>query len=229
MVHRTLNIGITTVLQKCRYTSKQRAQIGKYANIHGAAAAARYFSRKLKHPVQPTTVKSIQKAFREEVTKRRRRGKDANSILMLPQKKCGRGLLLGEEVDTKLQLYLTTVQSSGGPVTARIAMAAAKGLLLARNRHTLAEYGGHIKLNRAWAYSLFKRMNFVPRKPTTSKSKNNVKDFAQLKKTFLQEVKTTVEMEDIPPKLIFNWDQTSIKIVPTIHGQWRDVEQRELK
>jgi len=54
-------------------------------------------------------VKSIWKAFCEEVTKRRRRGEDANSISMLPQKKCGRGLLLGEEVDTKLQLYLKTV------------------------------------------------------------------------------------------------------------------------
>jgi len=52
---------------------------------------------------------------------------------MLPQKKCGREFLLGEEVDAKFQLYLTTVQSNGGPVTARIAMAAAKGLLLACN------------------------------------------------------------------------------------------------
>lgn len=197
-----------------RYTSKERAQIGKYANVHGAAAAARYFSRKMKHPVQESTVKSIQKAFREETNRRRRRG-DANPITILPQKKRGRGLLLGEELDTKLQLYLKTVRSNGGPVTARIAMAAAKGLLLAHNRHKLIEYGGYIQLNRAWAYALFKRMNFVLRKPTTSKSKNSIKDFQQIKKTFLQEVKTTVEMEDIPPELILNWDQTGIKIVPT--------------
>ena len=76
-------------------------------------------------------------------------------------------------------------------------------------------HGGHIKLNRHWAYSLFKRINFVPRKPTTSKSKSSVKDFAKAKKEFLQEVVSTVEMEDIPPELIMNWDQNGIKMVPT--------------
>ena len=58
-------------------------------------------------------------------------------------------------------------------------------------------------------------MNFVPRKPTTSKNKHSVKDFAKVKKEFLQEVVITVEMENIPPELILNWDQNGIKIVPT--------------
>ena len=71
------------------------------------------------------------------------------------------------------------------------------------------EYGGNIKLNRHWAYSLFKRMNFGPRKPTTSKSKSSVKDFAKAKKEFLQEVISTVEMEDTPPELIMSWDHQS--------------------
>ena len=77
---------------------------------------------------------------------------------MLPQKKHGRGLLLGKELDPKLQLYLKTVRSNGGLVTARIAISAAKGLLLAHNRQGLAEYIGHIKLSQAWAYALSKRM-----------------------------------------------------------------------
>ena len=42
-----------------------------------------------------------------------------------------------------------------------------------------------------------------------------MKDFAKAKKEFLQEVVSTVEMEDIPPELIMNWDQTGIKMVPT--------------
>ena len=58
-------------------------------------------------------------------------------------------------------------------------------------------------------------MDFVPRKPTTSKSKHAVKNFSQVKKAFLQEVITTVQMEEIPPELILNWDQTGIKIVPS--------------
>ena len=32
---------------------------------------------------------------------------------------------------------------------------------------------------------------------------------------FLRDVYTTVQMEDIPPEMIVNWDQTGVKIVPT--------------
>jgi len=188
--------------------------MGQYCVSHGPAATARYFSRKLKCHVSDNTVKSIKKVYREEQRKRRRRGED-DHIESLPEKKRGRGLLLGNDLDCLLQLYLKKIRSNGGPVTARIAMAAARGLLLAGNQHKLVENGGHINLNRHWAYSLFKRMNFVPRKPTTSKNKHTVKDFARVKKEFLQEVVTTVEMENIPPELILNWDQTGIKIVPT--------------
>ena len=36
-----------------------------------------------------------------------------------------------------------------------------------------------------------------------------------LKKSFLTDVFTTVTMEDVPPELILNWDQTGIKLVPS--------------
>ena len=58
-------------------------------------------------------------------------------------------------------------------------------------------------------------MNFVNRKATTSKSKYSVSNFEQLKQAFLNDVCTTVMMEEIPPQLILNWDQTGLKIVPT--------------
>lgn len=44
------------------------------------------------------------------------------------------------------------------------------GFVIAVNRDYLSENGGHIKLDRAWAYLLFKRMGSVQCKPTTSKS-----------------------------------------------------------
>ena len=59
---------------------------------------------KLKHSVSESTVKSIRKVFREEVSKRRRG--EVESLSKLPEKKCGRTVLLGEDLDTKLQLYL---------------------------------------------------------------------------------------------------------------------------
>ena len=63
-------------------------------------------------------------------------------------------------------------------------------------------------LNRFWAYSLLKRMNFVKWKVKIAKSKHAVAEFQRLKEEFLQYVVTTVEMEEIPSELILNWDQT---------------------
>ena len=54
-------------------------------------------------------------------------------------------------------------------------------------------------------------MKFVQRKVTTAKSKHIIADFTWLKEQFLQDVVVTVEMEEIPPELILNWDQTGIK------------------
>ena len=39
-------------------------------------------------------------------------------------------------------------------------------------------------------------------------------NFRELKEAFLAHVTTAVTMEEIPPELILNWDQTGIKPVP---------------
>ena len=53
-------------------------------------------------------------------------------------------------------------------------------------------------------------MDFVQRKATTSKSKEQPYDFLEKKKEFLSSVFETVVME-----LILNWDRTSLKLVPS--------------
>ena len=70
---------------------------------------------------------------------------------------------------SKVQAYLRRVRDGGGVVTARIAVAVVRGILLSCDRSKLAEFGGHVMLNRFWAYSLLKRMKFVKRKVTTAK------------------------------------------------------------
>ncbi len=122
---------------------------------------------------------------------------ESDEEMMLPFKKRGRPVLLGEVLDKKVQQYLHRVRDGGGVVSARIAMAAARGILMAYNRSRLAEFGGDVEINRQWAYSLLQRMSFVKRKATTAKSKYSTANFAQVKKQFLADVVTTVEMEEI--------------------------------
>ena len=140
---------------------------------------------------------------------------DDGDVTLLPVKKRGRPVLLGEVLDRKVQKYLVRVRDGGGVVSAKIAMAAARGILMSCSRSRLVEFGGDVQLNRQWAYSLLRRMNFVKQKATTAKSKHSNADFVRMKQQFLADVMTTVEMEEIPAELILNWDQTAIKTVPS--------------
>ena len=86
--------------------------------------------------------------------------------------------------------------------------------MLAYDKAKLAEFGGHMSLSKEWAHSVLRRINFVQRKGTTSKSKFTVENFEQVKEQFLRDVVTIVEIEEIPGELILNWDQTGIKMIP---------------
>ena len=123
-----------------------------------------------------TTVHSIKRAYLKGVQKRR--AEDEGDITVLPVNKRGRPVLLCDELDHKVQAYLKGVRDVGGVVSARIAIAAAKGILLSTDKMKLLEYGGHIQLNTTWVYSLLERMNFVKRKATTAKRKHTVENFA---------------------------------------------------
>ncbi|MCG8622397.1 MAG: hypothetical protein MJE68_10435 [Proteobacteria bacterium] len=146
--------------------------------------------------------------------KQNRTVKDRGDLSQLPTKKRRRRVLLGDDLDRKVQLYLKKVRE-GGIVSARIVMAAARGIILTCDRSILVEFGGYVELNTHWAYSLLRRMNFVQRKVTTAKSKYTIADFNRLKTELLEDVVATVEMEEIPLELILNWDQTGIRIVPS--------------
>ena len=67
------------------------------------------------------TIQSIKKAYLDGV--RDKRALDDEDLTV-------RHLLLGTEVDQKVQMYLKRVRVEGGVVTARIAIAAARGVLL---------------------------------------------------------------------------------------------------
>ena len=96
----------------------------------------------------------------------------------------GRPLLLGQKLDSLIQLYLRKVREGGGVVNTRIAETAARGITMKYEKEKLVEFGGHVKLGRTWAESLVARMKFVQRKASTAKSKQSSADFEQLKSEF---------------------------------------------
>ena len=116
-----------------------------------------------------------------------------------------------------MQEYILKLRECGSPVNSAVVQAVAEGVLLAMDRTSLAQYGGHIKLSNTWAKSLLAQMNFTKRKGLT-KEKVEVKNFEKIKETFLQDIVDIATMEEIPSQLIFNWDQTGINLVP--YSSW---------
>ena len=114
-----------------------------------------------------------------------------------------------------VQSYLRKVREEGGAVTSHLVCAAACEIIMTLNRTRLQEFGGHINLNKHWAHSFLTRMGFVQRRAITAKSKYSLQNFTEKKREFLADLVSIVEMEEIPSQLIFNWDQTGIKLVPT--------------
>ena len=68
------------------------------------------------------------------------------------------------------------------------------------------------------------------RKATTAKSKHTPEDFAAVKQAFLDDVLAVATMEDVPPELVLNWDQTGIHLVPaSTCGRWIKKGRNALK
>lgn len=101
----------------------------------------------------------------------------------------------------------------GGVINTSIVVAAAEGLLLARNRSLLPQYGGKLQLEKPWARSLLICMGFVKSKATTA-GKLPVGEFETVKINFLERISSTVKDAIIPPELVFNVDETAINLVP---------------
>lgn len=138
------------------------------------------------------------------------------------EKKQGRPTLLGQELDTKVQLYIKKVRQSGGAVSARIVMAAARGILLKCNQTMLAEFGEHVNINQHWAHSLLARIYKVcPKKGHYSQNqRNRCKFWWAYKKSFLADVKATVTMEEIHLTSSLIGIRPVLRLCHVRHGRW---------
>ena len=71
-----------------------------------------------------TTVHDYKVSYETELSRKRKAGEDL-FVKALPSKKRGRKLLLGDEVDLKVQKYISALRMSGGSVSTTIVVAAA--------------------------------------------------------------------------------------------------------
>ena len=195
------------------FTAEEKAQIGMRASEHGVSATVRYFSKVFRAcSLKESSVRTWKKKYLQELEKKRREGKEM-TVNELVNKKRGRPLLLGDELDKQVQAYITSLREHGAVINTAIAIACAEGIVKSHDSNLLECNGGHIALTKHWAKYLLQRMGFVKRRSST-KAKVSVSDFEKLKAQFAFDVEAVTEMEEIPGNLVINWDQTGIHYVP---------------
>ena len=196
-------------------TDAQRYEVGKKAAASGTTNTLRYYADRFPELrlTEPTVrrLKNDYNDFVKDLPQDKRR-----DLKELPRKKKqGRPLLLGNELDKQVQDYIRYLRERGTAVNTAVVMASAEGIVKSKDANLLKENGGFggIEITKGWAKSLLSRMGMVKRK-ACSKNKIAPEHFDNLKEQFLLDIKQLVDLEDIPPALIINWDQTAINYVP---------------
>ncbi len=93
-----------------------------------------------------------------------------DDITRLPSKKRGQPLMIGEDLDKKVQLYVKQLRRTHATVNTAIVLSAGEGIVLGLDPSLLSRNGGTIELTRDWAKSLMQRMGLIKRKATTQSS-----------------------------------------------------------
>ena len=141
----------------------------------------------------------------------------AGCDVLLPVKKRGWPLLIGDDLDKQVQNYLLELRKGHAAVNTAIVISAGEGIVMGHDASLLACNGGGIELTKDWAKSLMKRMGFSKRKATTKSSLSQF-DFDKVREIYLNDVASIVLLEEIPLSLIINWVQTGTHFVPA--SQW---------
>ena len=120
-----------------RYDPTTRAQIGEYTYNNGPAAAVRHFSMLLGYRIPESTTRKFRDAYVTELKKQRNSdSSDPLHVQTLPTKPRGRTLMLGD-LDDIVKEYIKQLRTAGGAVSTAVIMAAARGIILSKNRALL--------------------------------------------------------------------------------------------
>ena len=115
-----------------KFTDVERYEIGKYAAQNGNKATIKRFKSK---NLKESTVRTFKVKYCTELEKATLAKRSPKKTI--PTKKRRRPVVLGEEIDVKVQNYLRILRSRGSVVNTNIATATALGFLRSSNARAL--------------------------------------------------------------------------------------------
>ena len=190
-----------------KYTDQERAEIGKYAAMHGVAKTVRKFQ------VSQQSASDFKRKLNEL-----KRASPSESVTEIAGKKRGRPSLLPEELMDKTIEIIKALRLKAAPVSYSIIAAVAKGVVIAHDRNMLAENGGHLMFSDDWARKILYKIaksgkKMVSRMATTASLPVDPAVLSETKLDFQRKIKRAQEEYDIPDDLIINFDQTPVAYI----------------
>ena len=129
LVKRHFGLGGKTRSPNLKISVEKKADIGKYAAENRIVAAVRHFSNDFPDStLMETTMHDWKVKYLCKLRKRECDGKDL-VVKALPFAKMGRPLMLGDDLDNKVQNYVMELRRSGGKVDITVIRAAAAGMV----------------------------------------------------------------------------------------------------
>ena len=110
--------------------------------------------------------------YLQEIPARKRAGEDM-TVKELTNKKTGRPLILGEDLDKQVQAYLAALRENGAVVDTAIAIACAKGVVKLFDSNLLECNGGQATLTKHRVKYLMECVGFVKRHASIPKQKSH--------------------------------------------------------
>ena len=149
-------------------TGVQQAQVARYGFSHGNQAAIRRYNDEYSTDIKDSSLSTWKSKYVEEFGRKQDVGEfEENGDIVvhsIPQKKRGRPLLLGNELDDRVKRYIKDVQAAGTPIdttVVTVVMASGEAIVRRTDKKLLKENGGPIDIAKSWAKSLLLRIGYV--------------------------------------------------------------------
>ena len=121
------------------FSPKEKAELGKRAAEYGITSTIRYFVKVdcQECSLSPSTLFAWKEHYLKELVKRKH--DEVPEVKELPPKKQGRPLLLGAELDARVQQYIKEMRKNGVVINTSVVMAAAEGVVMHHDANLLAK------------------------------------------------------------------------------------------
>ena len=127
---------------------EERAAIGMYAAENGPGRACKHFTKVLEKNVPESSARKLRAEYLRQLkteveTEDAKSSSPCTSIKVLPTKRQGRPLLVGQKLDETIQGVIRETRKAGGVINTSVVVAMAMGIITSKDPSLVHENGGH--------------------------------------------------------------------------------------